>query len=536
MRARMTLLVWVAQPFAIVLARATEYARAMRKVVLALSSGVLLAAAGAAVFACSSSSSGGGGTTNTEGGVEGGGNTTQEGGGFDGGMAAPGTLSTGTIAGITTDDWALVIDAKHDTLTAVSALDPTMTQTLCPGAGSDYAVSGKAIICTQATAGTPGPTFLFTKASGFALIGQTSVTTGAAVSPDGKNVLVFRNIMGTGAAATADVFVVGTDGMMSNALATGVNMAATTMSWAGTFAVTVTQESAEAGTSDAGTALVSVSTFDSTNAWKRADVATDAVSVATSGAGTSIAVVASDGTLYTYPGAGGSPTTIDSNTTRVDMLPDGKTLIYGIPGGIKRSVVTGGTPLYLIAMGVTDLGVVTATSNSAFPAGISADGNTLFFATGTTGAMAQLAITTANVGNTATLLDSTQVATASLWPKEVAGDLFTADSQYVLYNSYAASATTSVLAKPAMTGAPVAIGTAGQTSPTKWALKGSTVAYLSGGKISTIDVKAGTTKDVITGALYTGAFFVTAARDKVVYTLGMDATDKAAVTFVAAIP
>jgi hypothetical protein len=99
----------------------------------------------------------------------------------------------------------------------------------------------------------------------------------------------------------------------------------------------------------------------------------------------------------------------------------------------------------------------------------------------------------------------------------------------------AAGSTTTIYAAPAAGGAPVTIEM-GQTSDSKWALKGSTILYLGSGKIRTVDLKTPTMpKDIVsTGTLY-GTFFVTSAKDKVVYTVGTGPTDKTAITFVATI-
>jgi hypothetical protein len=366
-----------------------------------------------------------------------------------------------------------------------------------------------------------------------------STAQGAAVSPDGKWVALFRNVTGSGASATADVFVVGTDGMNPSALATGVTMGTTTLSWASTFAVVTTAAPGDAGsTNDAGLPSLAVATYDSANMWKKADISSDAVNVATSGAATKLAVIASDGSLFTYDATGGAPTTIDSGATQVDILPDGKTVVYGIPGGLKRCDIGGGTPQYLIAMGVNNLGVAVATSTATKSMGLSGDGNTLMFVTGTSGGMAQLAITTANVGNTATLLANSSVTPDTKWHSEVVGDLFTADSTYALYNApaMAAGGGTTIYAAPVAGGAPVPVDM-GKSSDAKWALKGgTTIIYVGAGNVRTFDVKAGgTPKDIVATGDVLPSLWITSAKDKVVYSSGTATTDKATITYVASI-
>jgi hypothetical protein len=506
----------------------------MRKIFLVSGSVFLSAAAATLAGACSSSSSGGGGGS-TDAGNEATVTMTDD-GGRDSGTRAPGTLSNGVVVGMTADDYAVVLDAKHSSLFAVSATDLTqMSEALCPGTDGLYLVQDKSVVCTQSSQGAPGPTFMWSKAKGFVLVGQMSTTAGAAVSPDGNWVALFRNIAGSGATATADVFVVGSDGMNPSALATGVTMSTTTISWATTFAVVTTASASDAGsTNDAGLPTSIVSSYDSANMWAKADVASDAIGVATARAGSKVAVIASDGSLFTYDAKGGPPTTIDSAATHVDILSDGKTVVYGIPDGLKKCDVGGGTPQYLIAMGVNDLGVAVATGPATRQMGLSADGNTLMFVTGT-GGSAQLAITTANVGNTANLLSSSKVTPDTQWHQEVVGDLFTADSSYALYNAPLMGGGTTIYAAPAAGGASVPVDM-GKASDSKWAMKGTTIAYIGGGNLRTFDVKAGgTPKDVVTSGTILPSFWLTSAKDKAVYSSGTGPTDKTAITYVAAL-
>jgi len=416
----------------------------------------------------------------------------------DAGEAPVGTkLGTGIIRGVTTDDFAIVVD------TAVTAVP------LAGGApqkivdGVDVKVASVVVAGNVAlvwSTGNNGPLYVWTAAHGAVKLADASSNNFTrqwlSVSPDRTRVLFSANVTST----SIDFAVANVDGTGKATLTAGLTgTAGFGLKWAGHYAIV------NVGRNGA----VDAYTFDANASWAMASIATGAHGAEVSPLGNSTVdlVRAGNDDLLAYPLGGGSPTTLDTADDSIDVLRDGTTVLYATTAGaLKRTSVTGGTPTTLVASGVD----VSPNNGARF---FSPDEKFVLYPN-TAGSVVGLASVVA-----------TSTPTTFAGSLNFTTDAFTADSAFALYHT-SGRLPLDVIAVPVAGGMAKTVATGG--AAWHWALGGAKLLFAGDQRtsaIANVPAFALKTTDLATSAppktiatRVLGSFYTSSAKDKVVYT------------------
>lgn len=432
----------------------------------------------------------------------------------------------GTLVGITPDDLVLVKSGK--TVRLVPLADPSKATFLC---SRDYVddvetdSTGKVFGCYSSSTIPPGPhggggsttsSFIIATASKSLDLGSIRFAGDFArsVSPDGERVAYYENrsVDCTNTAECVDLKVVNVDGTGWKTLESRVPLpkggldSSPTTQWARKVLLSVKR------TDVATNAAFTITSLDAANDYASTMLSTKALDLAAKPSSSAVAILETDGSLSGVPLDGGAPILLDTNVSHVDMLPDGKTLIYGTMGGtLKRVSVDGSASAVLVASGFTDLGLVRSnrfgdlwSDGAAREVGLSPDGRTLFFTTQPAGTLALVSAVSASKPQLLPPLpDPSYVAS---------GDLFTADSKFALYYQ---SRSRTTMAAPIAGGAPIMLE---HSLGLPRAASGSRVVYSTTAAIRVVDLaNPGAARDIVRDNDSNGPFVLTSARDRLVY-------------------
>jgi hypothetical protein len=443
-----------------------------------------------------------------------------------------GKLSTGYIRGITLDDVALIEDKGANAFYAVpvtAAGTPVVLVQLCPGTDSTVQYGARAMTCVT----TGGAFYVWTAQNGPVKQANTaSASLGAVndvVDPQVKFVVYATNVV-AGTPPTGDIVV---KGVAANAaqktLATGVKLnAQVEVHWAGEFLVLATPQIA---LGDAATGI-DVASYDSQKDFTKVPLATGALDMTTTSNSTVVALLAAGNVIETVPVTGGLATTYDTNVTHFDMVDD-RTVVWGTTVGALKRVdsLSDAGPSTLVEAGIVDRGIPMTGFDPRGQQGYAPNGSRFvvvtdppitFALTVTGGAAAPPAV-----------LPSIAVTAGADVSTLLQGDMFSADGNFFLYNTAGTPPTSN--AAPTAGGTPLPIEP-GTSRALKWALGGPRIAYSTDTEIHQLDLTDPNSPKVVVTGVAPSAFFLTSARNKVVYTKGSGTDDPGAFVDVQLVP
>ncbi len=256
------------------------------------------------------------------------------------------------------------------------------------------------------------------------------------------------------------------------------------------------------GTASPATGTMELASFDPAAGFAKTDLGSSIRQFATTPASNRVAVLASNGALTTMPVGGGVATPIDTGVAAVTMLADGNTLLYGTTSGsLKRAGADGATPAVIFSTGYSAQ-FVWVDGDARGLDGSSPDGKSAFV-----GGLTQQAVVYLPTAS-AQRIDRLS-ANANF-----TADIFTADSAFVLFQR---ATTKALAAQPTLGGNPIDIDPTESTGIQARALSGSRILYATSDAIRAVDVTSATQSTLVVRP-FTATFFVTAARDRVVYT------------------
>jgi hypothetical protein len=478
--------------------------------------------------------------------------------GDDGGVVAPPTgmqlvKSTSLyVAGVTSDGYALYVDTANQMgvlySVPVAGGSPTMIANI--GTTNSVNVIGKTALIWENVGAMSGVgTFaVWTSANGLKMLGTSSIQPAqgafnvAAVSSDGKYVIYNDGADTMG--VTANIYIAGTDGTgKTAALVTGIHFdaCAPTLGFGGDNGVAAycTMAPVDGGAPDAGDAgpnndIATVASFTGAS-FMMATVATNVFpNFLADDQGTHVLVESMAGGLQAYPIAGGSPVTVDAAGSLGFITKDGMSTFYTTTpaNALKRATVVSPNPTTLVGSGFA--GLLATSYDQGLALGYKGfDSNT---------GLTDLVVASATTMGTATQLVSTMDTT-------LYGDAFTADnSRVVFYNMIDANNGTGTLnVVPVTGGMPTVLG---QTVWLNFSTSGTKILFndnwsngINGGNqgagqadLEAIDTAQSAPKPKTLAGQADAYFYLTAAKDKVVYSWSYDNTSPLAGLYVVPVP
>jgi hypothetical protein len=477
--------------------------------------------------------------------------------GDDGGIVPPPTgmqlvkSTTIYVAGVTSDGLVLYVDTVNQggVLYSIPVAGGSPTMIANVGQSNSVNVTGTAALIWEniGTMSGVGTFAVWTAAHGIQSLGMASMSPGngaplAAVSNDGKYVIYNDGV--DSMQTTTSFYMAGTDGTgKTAALVTGarldVSNCAPSLGFGGDNGVAAycTMAPVDGGAPDAGDGgtnndIGTIASFTGAT-FTMATLASNVFpGFLADDQGTHVLVASVAGGLQAYPIAGGSPVSVDAAGSLGFITKDGMNTIYTTTApALKRSPIGAPNPTTLVASGVTGL------------LAISVDQSLVL---GYKGFDPNSGLTDLTIASATTMGSATQLVTTM--DTQLYGDPFTADNSHVLFfNMLDQNGNGTLNSVPAAGGMPAAVG---QTVYNSFSATGSKILFndnwtngINGGNqgngeadLEALDTAMTSAKPKTLAGQADALFYLTAAKDKVVYSWSYDNTSPLAGLYVIPVP
>jgi hypothetical protein len=450
----------------------------------------------------------------------------------DAGPSPVGTrLAGGLVRGVTSDDYAVVVDNSSVSAVSLAGGTPQKIADITEPRTVGVFITGRVALVST---GGLTPMYAWTATTGAVKLADASRPAASAapqVSVDGQYVVFLANVTST----SADLVGAKVDGTARMTLVTGVDPNNSGIHWVGQYVVTT-----HATSMSGGVYTFDVASWNASAGWAQVALTSTAHGIHGPRGDVGTAIVVNEGTdsLAAYPVAGGSPTTLDTGATaEVDVLDDGVTVYYETSGGaLKKTTVAGGTPVSLLQSGFDTV--------AGYARQYSPNVSVMLYVT------PDLKMANANDYALVSLVSPTAPTVFLGHVGAHAGDYFTPDSAYAfLITSDTPLSAKTVAVVPTAGGSAMQITNAG--SATIRALGSARIVYGGEEQMVTFPVltfpqtfsytlhvrdlaSSATPSTIVEGAA--GLFFTSSAKDKLVYTWLAEQTDPRFGTYVTQLP